>query len=204
MYGCMYSGGDVVYQWLSHREKMDWTHTRNVALITFGFHGNVSFFWNRFLELKFPGKTVGMLMRKLILDQAVVAPIATSVFYTGLSFLEGKEDIMEDWRNKFFNTYKTGLLFWPFMQFLNFSFVPLYVRTAFTGCCAFVWGIFLCFSQQSGDGTATAALAWIFSSKDINAEDTEDRASSAQEIVDSKEKTHVPKDGIASSKPVQK
>lgn len=29
--------------------------------------------------------------------------------FTGVSFLEGKDDIFEDWREKFFNTYKVGL-----------------------------------------------------------------------------------------------
>ena len=48
-------------------------------------------------------------------------------------------------------------------QFLNFALVPLYLRTAFTGCCAFVWATFLCYSQQSGDGTATVALAVLLS-----------------------------------------
>ncbi|KAK2919362.1 hypothetical protein Q8A73_003733 [Channa argus] len=132
----------------------------------------------RYLERRFPGRSVGMLMRKLILDQTTAAPLATSVFYTGVSFLEGKEDIMEDWRKKFLNTYKTGLMFWPFMQFLNFALVPLYVRTTFTGCCAFVWATFLCFSLQSGDGTASAALAWIFPSKESDTVSTMEKVAS--------------------------
>ncbi|XP_076001885.1 bMERB domain-containing protein 1-like isoform X3 [Genypterus blacodes] len=82
MFGCLYSGGDVVYQLLSGKDEIDWTHTRNVAIIAFGFHGNVSFFWNRFLERTFPGRAAGMVMRKLLMDQAIVAPVATSVFYT--------------------------------------------------------------------------------------------------------------------------
>nr|XP_020451826.1 mpv17-like protein [Monopterus albus] len=101
----------------------------------------------------------------------------------GVSFLEGKEDIMEDWRKKFLNTYKTGLMFWPFMQLLNFAFVPLYVRTAFTGCCAFVWATFLCFSHQSGDGTAAAALAWMFPPKEDGAETIEEKADSEDKVV---------------------
>ncbi|XP_028459755.1 mpv17-like protein isoform X2 [Perca flavescens] len=108
-----------------------------------------------------------------------VAVVAFS--FHGVSILEGKDDIFEDWREKFLNTYKTGLMFWPFMQFLNFALVPLYMRTAFTGCCAFVWATFLCFSRQSGDGTASAALAWMFPPK-------EDEAESTNEKVDSKEK----------------
>lgn len=131
------------------------------------------------------------------MDQTLAAPLATSVFYTGVSFLEGKEDIFEDCREKFLNTYKTGLMFWPFMQFLNFALVPLYVRTTFTGCCAFVWATFLCFSRQNGDGTAGAALAWMFPPK-------EDEAESAQEKVDSKDKIEASKEGTAASKPTQK
>ncbi|MEQ2180676.1 hypothetical protein GOODEAATRI_003637, partial [Goodea atripinnis] len=68
-----------------------------------------------------------------------------------VSFLEGKEDIFEDWREKFFNTWR----------FLNFALMPLHMRTAFMGCCAFLWASFLCFSRQNGDGTATVALAFI-------------------------------------------
>ncbi|KAJ8413616.1 hypothetical protein AAFF_G00081230 [Aldrovandia affinis] len=106
-----------------------------------------------------------MVLRKVLLDQTISSPIATSAFYTGVSLLEGKDDILQDWREKFVNTYKTGLMYWPFMQLLNFALVPLYLRTTFTGCCAFAWAIFLCFSRQSGDGTATAALTWILDLK---------------------------------------
>lgn len=48
-----------------------------------------------------------------------------------------------------------------YSQCLNFALVPLYLRTTFTGCCAFVWATFLCFSHQCGDGTLKAALNWI-------------------------------------------
>lgn len=46
-------------------------------------------------------------------------------------------------------------------QFLNFVLMPLYLRTAFMGCCAFLWATFLCFSRQDGDGTAAVALAFV-------------------------------------------
>ncbi|XP_077379260.1 mpv17-like protein isoform X3 [Festucalex cinctus] len=141
LYGCLFAGGDFVHQWFSHRDKMDWKHTRNVAVVAFSFHGNFNFFWMRFLERRFPGNSAGMVMKKLLLDQTTAAPLATSAFYTGVSFLEGKDDIMEDWRDKFLNTYKTGLMFWPFMQ--------------------------------SGDGTAGAALKWMFPSKADGAEKTD-------------------------------
>ncbi|XP_068178830.1 mpv17-like protein [Antennarius striatus] len=193
LYGCLFAGGDFVHQWFARRDEIDWTQTRNVAVIAFSFHGNFNFFWLRFLERRFPGNSAGMVVRKVLLDQTTAAPMATSVFYTGVSFLEGKEDITEDWREKFLNTYKTGLMFWPFVQLLNFALVPPYTRTIFTGCCAFIWATFLCFSRQNGDGTAAAALAWIFSP-------TEGEAESTKEGVDCKEKNS----STAAPEPVQK
>lgn len=83
LYGCLFAGGDFVYQWFSPRDKIDWAHTRNVATVAFGFHGNFAFFWMRFLERRFPGNSARMVLRKLLVDQTTAAPLATSVFYTG-------------------------------------------------------------------------------------------------------------------------
>uniref|UniRef100_A0A3Q0SDY5 MPV17 mitochondrial membrane protein like n=1 Tax=Amphilophus citrinellus TaxID=61819 RepID=A0A3Q0SDY5_AMPCI len=144
LYGCLFAGGDLAHQLMAQKERIDWKHTRNVAIVAISFQGNFNYFWLRALERRFPGKSAGMVFRKLLLDQSFASPLATSVFYTGVSFLEGKEDIFEDWREKFFNTWK----------FLNFALMPLHMRTAFMGCCAFLWATFLCFSRQNGDGTA--------------------------------------------------
>ncbi|XP_067314932.1 mpv17-like protein [Pseudorasbora parva] len=161
LYGCLFAGGDFVHQRFSRKEQVDWSHTRNVAVVAFTFHGNFNFFWMRFLERRFPGNALRTVLQKLLLDQTVAAPLAISAFYTGVSFMEGRDEILLDWKEKFLNTYKTGLMYWPFMQFLNFALVPPLLRTVFTGCCGFIWATFLCFSHQSGDGTMTAALDWI-------------------------------------------
>ncbi|CAM4619530.1 unnamed protein product [Leuciscus chuanchicus] len=196
LYGCLFAGGDFVHQRFSRKEQVDWSHTRNVAVVAFSFHGNFNFFWMRFLERRFPGNAWRAVMQKLVLDQTLAAPLAISAFYTGVSFMEGRDEILQDWKEKFLNTYmvsllvsfiricslsgmsdwqasriesltcvcfsvQTGLMYWPFMQFLNFSLVPALIRTMFSGCCVFLWAWFLCFSQRSGDGTVTPALDWI-------------------------------------------
>ncbi|XP_058891281.1 mpv17-like protein [Acipenser ruthenus] len=84
---------------------------------------NVGYFiyQQKYLERHFLWRDVSMVLKKVLLDQIGEAPLATSVFR------------------------RTGLLYWPFVQLLNFLLVPLYLRTAFTGCCAFLWSTFLCF-----------------------------------------------------------
>lgn len=83
LYGCLFAGGDFVHQCFSGKERVDWTHTRNVAVVAFSFHGNFNFFWMRFLERRFPGNALRTVLRKLLLDQTVAAPLAISAFYTG-------------------------------------------------------------------------------------------------------------------------
>lgn len=83
LYGCLFAGGDFVHQCIAHRDEIDWKHTRNVAIVAFTFHGNFNYFWLRALERRFPGKSAGMILRKLLLDQSFASPLATSVFYTG-------------------------------------------------------------------------------------------------------------------------
>ncbi|XP_021040600.1 mpv17-like protein isoform X2 [Mus caroli] len=87
--------------------------------------------------------------------QALRAPGA------GMSILQGKDDIFLDLKQKFFNTYKSGLMYWPFVQLTNFSLVPVHWRTAYTGLCGFLWATFLCFSQQSGDGTVQSLFIFL-------------------------------------------
>ncbi|XP_058634957.1 uncharacterized protein LOC131542354 isoform X2 [Onychostoma macrolepis] len=83
LYGCLFAAGDFVHQRFSRKERVDWTHTRNVAVVAFGFHGNFNFFWMRFLERRFPGNALRAVLRKLLLDQTLAAPLAISAFYTG-------------------------------------------------------------------------------------------------------------------------
>lgn len=55
-------------------------------------------------------------------------------------------------------------------QLSNFILIPVHLRTAYTGLCGFVWATFICFSQQSGDGTAKSAFMWLQGEK-VNADE---------------------------------
>lgn len=83
LYGCLFAGGDLAHQLIAQKERIDWKHTRNVAIVAISFQGNFNYFWLRALERRFPGKSAGMVFRKLLLDQSFASPLATSVFYTG-------------------------------------------------------------------------------------------------------------------------
>ncbi|XP_071427647.1 bMERB domain-containing protein 1 isoform X2 [Pithys albifrons albifrons] len=171
LYGGLFAAGDAAQQLLRRRgHPPDWAQTRRVALVALAFHGNFSYVWLRALERALPGRRPPAVLGKVLCDQLLGAPVAVLAFYTGMSILQKKEDIFSDCKKKFWNTYKTGLMYWPFVQLSNFILIPVHLRTAYTGLCGFVWASFICFSQQSGDGTAKSALMWLQGEK-VNADE---------------------------------
>ncbi|XP_051721500.1 mpv17-like protein isoform X2 [Ctenopharyngodon idella] len=139
-------------QHVSQLHSIDWAQTARVALVGFCFHANFNYHWLRGLERMFPGGGAKRVSLKVFLDQLFAAPMTISAFYIGLSTLEGAEDPLEDWRNKFWTSYKTGLVYWSTMQAVNFSLIPPVARTVFVGGVALGWTVFLChFKQQKND-----------------------------------------------------
>ncbi|KAJ8354875.1 hypothetical protein SKAU_G00224420 [Synaphobranchus kaupii] len=127
---------------------VDWSQTARVGLVGFCFHANFNYNWLKGLERMWPGGGVKRVAGKVFLDQLIASPVTISAFYVGLSVLEGTQDPFEDWRDKFWTSYKTGVVYWSTMQAVNFSLVPPVARTVFVGGIALVWTIFLCHLRQ--------------------------------------------------------
>ncbi|XP_067305200.1 mpv17-like protein [Pseudorasbora parva] len=142
----------VPVQHVPQHHAIDWAQTARVALVGFCFHANFNYHWLRGLEKMFPGGGAKRVSLKVVLDQLFAAPMTISAFYIGLSTLEGAEDPLEDWRNKFWTSFKTGVVYWSAMQVVNFSLIPPVARTVFVGGVALGWTVFLChFKQQKND-----------------------------------------------------
>ncbi|XP_041799323.1 mpv17-like protein [Chelmon rostratus] len=127
---------------------IDWCQTARVATVGFCFHANFNYHWLRGLERMLPGGGVKAVTGKVVVDQLIAAPLTISAFYIGLSLLENKADPLEDWRQKFWTSYKTGVVFWSTMQAVNFALVPPVARTVFLGGIALAFTIYLCHLRQ--------------------------------------------------------
>ncbi|XP_053742918.1 mpv17-like protein [Synchiropus splendidus] len=155
-YTVLFSSADLFQQSFLRGEQqlsagIDWTQTARVATVGFCFHANFNYHWLRRLERMLPGGGIRAVAAKVVVDQLVAAPLTISAFYIGLSVLEHKEDVLEVWRQKFWTSYKTGVVFWSTMQAVNFSLVPPVARTVFLGGVALIFTIYLCHVRQQHD-----------------------------------------------------
>ncbi|XP_068097121.1 mpv17-like protein [Hyperolius riggenbachi] len=164
IYGSLFASADIVQQKFTNapNEPINFKQTAKVGAVGFCFHANFNFFWLRFIERMFPGSAPINVIRKVACDQLMAAPVTISAFYTGLSLLDGEEDVFKNLKEKFWPTYKTGVICWTVFQTINFSIVPPLIRTAYIGVCAFLWTTFLCYVRNRDiDQVTTRLLQYI-------------------------------------------
>jgi len=106
--------------------------------------------WYRWLEAKFPCTSPRVVARKLLLDQFLLTPWVVVLFYIGMAALEGKQDweLTEELREKGFTTFFLDCCYWLPVQYLNFKFVPAFLRVPYIGVTTFIWLNILCYIKS--------------------------------------------------------
>jgi len=155
-YSVLYPSANLVQQIYFRQQpdggpQVDWAETSRFLIYGGLFHAPLVFNWLRIAARLFPRDTAAHLLGKVAMDQTCFAPVALSSFYIGLSVMEGKDSdgVYKEWREKFPNTWATGICIWTFLQMFNFKFIPPRFRTIYVGVCGFFWFTFLAYLKSS-------------------------------------------------------
>ncbi|KAK1450788.1 sym-1 [Colletotrichum cuscutae] len=144
----LFATGDITAQQLVDKrglEKHEWARTGRMALYGGAIFGPVATTWFKFLQnnIVLKNKNAEMLARVAV-DQGVFAPVMISVFLSSMATLEGGSI-----KEKLDKNYKTALtsnyMLWPFVQVVNFKFVPLHHRVLFVNVISIGWNSYLSF-----------------------------------------------------------
>lgn len=57
-------------------------------------------------------------------------------------------------RGKFLETYRVGMVFWPIVQTVNFTFIPAKNQVIFTSFFSMLWSAFLAYMKHLQQETA--------------------------------------------------
>ncbi|KAJ1888918.1 hypothetical protein LPJ66_008320 [Kickxella alabastrina] len=130
-----------------------------------------SYRWHAFLNWRFPiGSTiktaaskklgesdvvqsaaqrVGMVLKRVAIDQAVFAPLATGAFVFGMGALEGlgPSELLERGRTQYMDILLVSYALWPAAQLINFSAIPLAYRVPFGSTVSLFWNTYLGWSS---------------------------------------------------------
>ncbi|KAJ6519602.1 hypothetical protein C8R45DRAFT_952056 [Mycena sanguinolenta] len=137
-----------------HDERKPYDPARTLRFFVFG--ASISPFlgrWNAFLERQFPLRALNgtgkvspkALAKRVAADQIVMAPIGLVAFIGSMGVLEGRTrpQISQKYHDLFMPTLRTNWSVWPFLQFVNFRYMPLPYRVPFQSTCGVFWTLYL-------------------------------------------------------------
>ncbi|XP_043649030.1 mpv17-like protein isoform X1 [Drosophila teissieri] len=167
IYGSLYVGAEYSQQfaskrWLStasEREDIDYATIGRYAVMGTAVYAPTLYLWYKWLDRAFPGTTKVIIVKKLVLDQFVLTPYLLTVFYAGMSIMEGSEDVFLELREKFVPTFMRSCIFWLPAQALNFSLVAPRFRVIYMGICGLIWVNILCWTKRQSLPVATKEIA---------------------------------------------
>jgi len=91
------------------------------------------------------------LVKRILLDQLVMAPLYTFLFISLTGWFEGLTipEIQERLHRLYWYILTSNWKIWPLIQIFNFSFMPLQYRVPWQGSCGVLWTVFLSLSTHS-------------------------------------------------------
>ncbi|QUC21505.1 uncharacterized protein UV8b_05748 [Ustilaginoidea virens] len=151
----LFAAGDITAQQLVESKGLkrhDLTRTGRMALYGGCFFGPVATTWFRFLarNVTFRHPRVETLAR-VACDQALFAPVMIGAFLGSMATMEGasaKERLETTW----WSALKTNWLVWPFVQTINFTFLPLQHRVLFANVVSIGWNSYLSWVNSQSKG----------------------------------------------------
>ncbi|XP_013381394.1 mpv17-like protein [Lingula anatina] len=152
-YGSIYTGADIVDQIVidRHKRPYDGLETLRRSLAGCIFIGPLNFTWVRIAERIFsPSRTFVAVARRVLVEQVVFGPIAITTFYCANNLFE-RRSLKESWEElheKFFKTYEVRCMYFPFVQFINYKYVPPDRRLLFLSSATFMWSTFMCYMKS--------------------------------------------------------
>ncbi|KAF9418044.1 hypothetical protein HW555_005028 [Spodoptera exigua] len=126
------------------------SHANWARAARFGFFGAfcmapVFYGWLKYSSRFFKKNSIVSAITRAAIEQISYAPLALAYFYFGMSFLEMKpiNACVDEVKEKFWPTYKIGVLYWPSVQTLNFYFISEKNRIIFVSLASFIWTVYL-------------------------------------------------------------
>ena len=144
--GC---SGDIAAQRIMSKDehfKADWGRVFRMGFVCMCY-GGINHYWYNFLQQSIKLEGMQRVLAKMAFDQLFFVPVFDSFMFFGLSALEDPHGQPSAGIRRvkacLWNTLKVNYCVWPFLQIINFKYVPLQYQVFFTTVGVFFWNIFL-------------------------------------------------------------
>ena len=142
----MFTTSDILTQQFVEKKGSHHSGRRTLRMFVMGvIVGPIQRTWFLTLERFIPPTSKIQIVKKLIVDQTIYGPFIVFFFYSLSSTLSGKDlnDLKLLLQERYLKTIFTAYKVWPFVQAINFTFVPLQHRANFVQAVALCWNMYL-------------------------------------------------------------
>jgi len=100
------------------------------------------------------------LVKRVVADQLVMAPLGLAFFVSSMGFMEGKntQEVKEKFQDMYLPAILANWKVWPLVQAINFRLMPLQYRVPFQSSCGIAWNIYLSLLNARDDKLAAEGL----------------------------------------------
>lgn len=133
---CLSGVGDIIEQhyeiYTNSIECWDRQRTRQMSMsgLTVGIFCHN---WYNFMDRTFPGRTLRIVLKKVLIDQTVASPIVIILFFATLGMLRktSLDETFREMKDKFLRLYTAEWVVWPPAQIFNFYLLPTKYRVLY-------------------------------------------------------------------------
>lgn len=106
--------------------------------------GIICHHWYTILDKIIIGRTMAMVIKKLVLDQFICSPLIILSFFGTVAIFEEHpiENFTDEVKEKFWTLYKAEWLVWPPAQIINFYFLPTKYRVIYDNTISLGYDIY--------------------------------------------------------------
>uniref|UniRef100_A0A7G3AK46 Uncharacterized protein n=1 Tax=Lutzomyia longipalpis TaxID=7200 RepID=A0A7G3AK46_LUTLO len=111
-----------------------WDRQRSLRMGVTGITvGVVCHYWYNFIDNFLPGRTLRLVLKKVVLDQMIGSPLVISTLFVTLGLLDGqsRSEIVDEMKQKFIRLYTAEWIIWPPAQIINFLWLPSKYRVLY-------------------------------------------------------------------------
>lgn len=108
------------------------------------------------LDRRLPGRSMAVVLKKLLVDQLLFSPLCLTVFFLSLGVFQGGgvNEIVSDVQQKGWRLYVAECLVWPPAQLVNFYLLPTKFRVLYDNSISLMFDIYtshVCYDRETSE-----------------------------------------------------